>query len=245
MKKLLLMLLFTVLFVPIWAQDIIVTTSSERIDAQVTEVSETEVKYKRQDNPDGPSFIISTSKIASIIYQNGDVQTFQHNTEQPESSQNSANGTLTTVREAEDIVFVPGQKIEKSKKKNEYYYGNIAMDESMYKDFLKLTCAEAYKQYSRGSGMVLLGSIVGAGLLGAGVGCVIPRHPSEGRLIAAGVLMAVGVSFGVTFIVVGGKQESKALNTFNDQCASSLDYKQALSLKFGVSQNGLGLTLNF
>lgn len=60
-----------------WAQDIIVTRNSDRIDAKIVEVSESEVKYKKTSDTDGPTFVIESSKIATVIYANGDVQTFE------------------------------------------------------------------------------------------------------------------------------------------------------------------------
>ncbi len=58
------------------AQDIIVTKDSERIDAKILEVSDTEVSYKKAGYIEGPTFVMKTSEISSIIYSNGDVQTF-------------------------------------------------------------------------------------------------------------------------------------------------------------------------
>lgn len=58
------------------AQDIIVTKDSERIDAKILEVSDTEVSYKKTGYVEGPTFVMKTSEISSIIYSNGDVQTF-------------------------------------------------------------------------------------------------------------------------------------------------------------------------
>lgn len=58
------------------AQDVIVTQESELIEADILEISETEVKYKKHSNPTGPTFVLSTAKISSIIYANGDVQAF-------------------------------------------------------------------------------------------------------------------------------------------------------------------------
>ena len=49
MKRFFLTLLVAAIVFPLWAADIIVTTSSERIDAKIEEVSETEVKYKKAD----------------------------------------------------------------------------------------------------------------------------------------------------------------------------------------------------
>lgn len=77
MKRLLIFILLCAVSLPIlWAQDIIITHDSERIDVKVTEVSETDVRYKKADNIEGPTFVIATSKIASIIYMNGEVQIF-------------------------------------------------------------------------------------------------------------------------------------------------------------------------
>ena len=65
-------LVFILMTAPIFAQDIIVTTDA-KIEAQILEVSKSEIKYKEYDNLDGPTFIISTDEISSIIYKNGKV----------------------------------------------------------------------------------------------------------------------------------------------------------------------------
>ena len=243
MKKFLLLLLLAVTSMPIWAQDIIVTNESERIDANITEVSDTEVKYKKKENPNGPTFVISTAKISSIIYKNGDVQTFK----QTAPEKGGTNGTIKTVREAEDIVFIPGQKIERSDKRNKYHYGDIELDESLYKDFLKLTCSDAYKSYNTGEAFIWTGCFLGGAGLGLMLGSL--RYVGRDDLTAWGCCFGVGTALavggGVGFIVGGANKQSKALSIFNNQCASSLNYKQALTLRVGVTQNGLGLTLNF
>lgn len=80
MKRFLLTLAMIVYAVQIVvAQDVIVTRQAERIDAKVLEVSETEIKYKKTSNPDGPTFVLSTEKIASILYANGEVQGLSSN----------------------------------------------------------------------------------------------------------------------------------------------------------------------
>ena len=68
--------------VSLFATDIIILKNSTRIDAVIQEVSQSEVKYKKASNPNGPSFILSTSEIISIVYDNGDVQTFTDNQQQ-------------------------------------------------------------------------------------------------------------------------------------------------------------------
>lgn len=57
----------------LWAQDIIVTTDSKKIEAKILEVSDSEIKYKEKDYLEGPTFVMSTNKISSVLYSNGKV----------------------------------------------------------------------------------------------------------------------------------------------------------------------------
>jgi len=50
-----------------FAQDIIVTKDSKRIEAKVIEVNEDNIKYKIFDNQDGPVYSLSISRIDTII----------------------------------------------------------------------------------------------------------------------------------------------------------------------------------
>ena len=52
----------------LFAQDVIVTNDAKKIEAKILEVSKSEIKYKELDNLDGPTFILETSKINSIIF---------------------------------------------------------------------------------------------------------------------------------------------------------------------------------
>jgi len=64
-----------------FAQDIIVTKDSKRIDAKVTEVNVDDIKYKRFDHLDGPTYTLPKNEIVTIVYQNGLIDTFE--TEKP------------------------------------------------------------------------------------------------------------------------------------------------------------------
>ena len=63
-------------FFELSAQDIIVTKDSRRIEAKVTEVNIDDVKYKVFTHQDGPTYTLLKSDIVSILYQNGNVETF-------------------------------------------------------------------------------------------------------------------------------------------------------------------------
>lgn len=75
MKYLLLLFAFIVSSAA-YAQDTIVQKNGTSIPARVLEIDKSDVKYKKFENPDGPSYIIPKSDISIIRYQNGSVDTF-------------------------------------------------------------------------------------------------------------------------------------------------------------------------
>jgi hypothetical protein len=93
MKKL---FLFLLLLLPkfFFAQDVIVMRSGEEIQAKILEVNETEVKYKKFDYQDGPTFIVSKSKIFMIKYADGSKDVFSETpTENQASKKDSTYGS--------------------------------------------------------------------------------------------------------------------------------------------------------
>ena len=77
MKKTLFLITFAASTFSMHAQDILVHKNGKVENVKVLEVSPTEVKYKKSNNPDGPVFIENRSSLSSIKYQNGEVQTFE------------------------------------------------------------------------------------------------------------------------------------------------------------------------
>lgn len=58
------------------AADVIVLRNSTRIDAKILEVSDAEIKYKKANNLNGPTFTQKVEGISAIIYENGDVTSY-------------------------------------------------------------------------------------------------------------------------------------------------------------------------
>ncbi len=58
------------------AQDLLVLRNGDVESVKVLEVSDTEIKYKKWDNSDGPSFVTSIDNVFSIKYENGTQQSF-------------------------------------------------------------------------------------------------------------------------------------------------------------------------
>lgn len=73
MKNFLFTLLLITLGLPnsILAQDIIYMLNGDEVKAKLTEISSSELKYKRMDNLDGPVFVIERNKVFKVKYANG------------------------------------------------------------------------------------------------------------------------------------------------------------------------------
>lgn len=76
MKKFIVSLFFIVPFLA-QAQDLIVKKDGSVIQAKVSEIGISEIKYKKWSNQDGPSYVISKNEILAINYQNGEKETFE------------------------------------------------------------------------------------------------------------------------------------------------------------------------
>ena len=80
-------------------KDIIVLNSKDTVEAKILEVTPTEVKYKKQNYLDGPTFIIYKSEINKITYGNGDVESFVQE-EEKSVVKESASDIASTSTEA-------------------------------------------------------------------------------------------------------------------------------------------------
>ena len=79
MKKLLSQFILATLLVccslGAYAQDIITLKDGKQIKAKISDITQSEIKYKNFDYQDGPSFTINKSEVASIQYANGTMAT--------------------------------------------------------------------------------------------------------------------------------------------------------------------------
>jgi len=60
----------------IMAQDVILIKDNTTILSKVLEISNTEIKYKKWSNQDGPTYTINCSEVTRINFQNGEVEQF-------------------------------------------------------------------------------------------------------------------------------------------------------------------------
>jgi hypothetical protein len=77
MKKIILLLIVLIGFgTATIAQDIIITKDGTKIHSTVTEINENDIRYKLFENLSGPTYFMKKTEIASILYENGNVDVF-------------------------------------------------------------------------------------------------------------------------------------------------------------------------
>lgn len=89
--------------------DIIFLRNGDEIEAKVLEISETEVRYKMCDNPDGPVFIKSVNSVFMIKYPNGTKTVFERRVEtHVKADTPSAGSSEQPTSKSKDDLSLPG-----------------------------------------------------------------------------------------------------------------------------------------
>lgn len=71
MKKLLLLFFLAVAGLTAQAQDVIVGLDGSKTKSKVLEITQTEIKYKKFDNQEGPTYTMQKNLVQSVLYANG------------------------------------------------------------------------------------------------------------------------------------------------------------------------------
>jgi hypothetical protein len=72
-----------------FSQDVITQKSGEDIQAKILEVNQTEIKYKKFDNQNGPTFTLLKSDVLMIRYENGTKDIFTQTEEVKKNAKTS------------------------------------------------------------------------------------------------------------------------------------------------------------
>lgn len=239
-KHLLLIVLFCASLMSM-AQDVIVKKDGTTIQSKVLEISETEIKYKKWSNQDGPLYSIKRSSVDSINYQNGDIELF---TSETDDNQPSSHNHGIMERKGRDLVL-NGRKI----------YGEevrFLVGEKNYQTYLG-----ARKQMGTGE---LFGSLFWPSL-GVSVSLIAsafiwPNHgyysPNDWRFkigCVAGLVADVSLPFMCIFKGIGkGRLDWVASDYNRNGSASAFSYHVSPSImRFNSveSQGNLGVGLTF
>ena len=104
-----------------FSQDTITFRSLEEVQAKVFEITSTDIKYKKFDNPNGPVFIILRSDVLSIRYENGTKDIF--NTEKEESGNTPSTPASPPVLAPTPVMSSNDYYMKGQKDATRYYVG--------------------------------------------------------------------------------------------------------------------------
>ena len=224
--------------------DLIITNSSERIDAVIIEVTSTEIKYKQADFQTGPTFVLAKSEIVSIIYSNGQVQTFQQQAapsvqqQQPQYQQPVYQGN--PYYGVQNTMHPRGQMGHLTCIGNDIYLDGRPLTAYQYAELLRRNCPQAYDEYRSGLLMQYCGwSSFGAGvpLMAIGLWLAIDADEDFWGMAAVGIAFTTA---SIPLLAVGYPRAKKSHQTYNRY---SMGYPMTLNIQ--ASKNGIGLALNF
>lgn len=238
MKKYLLIGLVLFSAIDLCAQDIIVTSDAEKIEAKIVEVSKKEIKYKEFDNLDGPLFTLDLSEISTIVYANGKVVVCQQKEQSSNAEEDSFKDDENGTSEQTNI----------TRSGNTYYYKGEAMNENSYSDFLHDNCTEAYNLFQDGSRIANAGWILFSVGVGLDVGTLIGFLITGGNSVSAATTTCSLIGLGceiacIPTLIVGYTKKHRSAEIYNASCANK--NKSQAYWSINVSQNGVGLALNF
>ena len=232
------------------AQDIIFLTNGDEIEAKVVKVTETELEYKRYDNPDGPSYTRSLSNVFMVKYENGvkDVFTTPETVKQQQQTvydgpSMGEHSPLTLSRSGAYIVSNVGALKNEDLKR---LLGDEAWNEYM----------SARKGYDAGNTVAAFGVAVGVlGIMGY-IGAVNTAIVGDGSV--SGVLYVVSTLAIVAHAVmtpVGYVRRGVAAGQISRIAEGYNNYNKSLSMELSVAPTllaagdgiapGIGMSVRF
>ncbi|MCR4620198.1 MAG: hypothetical protein K5633_05870 [Paludibacteraceae bacterium] len=225
--------LFLSLSIATFAQDLIVTRDNKLIEANITEVANDAIRYKKANAIDGPVFVIPVSDITSVVYRDGEVQSFGMEANKTPSQTPSAQATpssLAAESANEKIIYTAAEfsgdtlphfeykKVfipEKGKMKKRYVGGNMILKTSEFEKFLDAYCNEVYKRAVKSVIFASIGDII----LIAGLS-ISPILMIEEPLVAPAVL-GISSMLSLPFLITSLYYSSNLLEHYNASCAGT------------------------
>lgn len=250
MKKVLLILFALIVGFGAVAQDVIFLTNGDEIEAVVIKVTDSELEYKRYDNPDGPSYVRSLDKIFMVKYENGAKDVFttpesvrQQPAKKAELQTMGEHSPLTLSRKAGNIVSNNGSLKNEDLKR---MLGDAVFDEYMV----------AHKGYETGN--MLVGFGWAAAVVGTASFLAAATSASDGVAGIATTLSFIGVMaflghsvmVPVGYVISGVNKGrisriAEAYNSYNKGLSMEMNMSPILLVSDGNIATGIGASVRF
>lgn len=238
MKKLIGFFVFFFVAFSARAVDVMITKDNRTIRGEVVEITDTEVKYRKE----GSSVLFSTLKenFNLIVLQNGEVINFVS------PATDDSELTSSSSLQLDSIYRVRRGAV------SHFFQGENRISRREYEQITKAFCPDAYQMYAEGrrlyrSSKIVMGLSLGTLGVGMIVGLVYSGMERGNYSVAVPVsITAVGVielcaSAGMR--QKGLKLEAESMELFNQRCLK--ETSAAVVPAIVVSDLGLGLALRF
>lgn len=268
MKRFILFVSLTIISVLSFGQDVIVKKNSETIKVKVTEVNQDNIKFKKWDNLDGPTYTLLKSEINTILYQNGDAEVFVPSEPQSNDSYDSYN-PYNRLKEKVDVdavindrtLFFKGECITNSSYSKYMFYDeqtkqSIDLSKSQFADYLKTHDYELYKKYKTSYDKYISGvvftcisacSIELASLLFLLNTTSGEDHTFDDPVNKAGASFGIiGVAcaaVGIPLLIKGNASLKKIPSMYNEKYVNR--NRTAMTWSLGATNNGVAFRFNF
>lgn len=223
------------------AQDVIVKNDQTTVMSKVIEITSTEIKYKKWNNQDGPTYSINRSEVAKINYENGEAETFSEapkTIQEPQPQQ--VHNLECSMTSSGSILYLNGRTLSDHEIRK-------LVDPQNYQLYLK-----AKSQENIAFGCIIVGGIA---LAVAGIVYLVepPDTDIHSSIYKTKVAFAIGgLTLGMTGWILDSGASNKAKSvaeTYNQTHSNAYSLNISPSLmrcETPQSQGnyGLGITLN-
>lgn len=228
------------------AQDVIVKKDQSTVISKVLEITNTEIKYKKWNNQDGPTYSIDRSEVLSINYENGEVEKFT------ETTNNQQNTNVPNIQYLNSYMTKTSGRL--------YLNGRQLSDY----EIRRLVGPDSYQQYQKGRKLgqagIILDVIGGVSLLvGVGMklfnsdlnttGTSVIGTPAFKTHLTISAIGVASLSTGILLGLFGIENMDKVAETYNKNHGNTYSLNISPSMmrcEIPQSQGncGLGLTLS-
>lgn len=224
------------------AQDVIVKKDQSTVMGKVLEITSSEIKYKKWNNQDGPTYSINRSEVASINYENGEVEKFT------ETTNTQQNNSIPQVQYLNSYMTY-------SSTGSLFLNGRMLSD----KEVQNLVDPQSYQLYLKAGNQAMTGFILD---IGGGIACVVAglielietdADDFHSNSFKAKLAFAIGgLTLGMAGWIIGDSainKVKKVAETYNEKQGNFYSINISPSMmrcEIPQSQGsyGLGLTLN-
>lgn len=196
-----------------YAQDIIVTKDGSLIEAKVTEIGDTNIKYKKWSNQNGPIYTLNINQVFSIKYQNGEKEVFNKQSstsKSPQTNHAKTQNKSQIIQSDNDVIDIQGSQSQ-NPRKNFNVQNNYSQDNNLVNQLQNMNY-EMEKERLMRKGKNIQNAGMWVGTLGIVGGILISSLTDYNAL--GWTVFGSSMATGVICAVVGGNKirAAKSMN---------------------------------